>query len=411
MKTLIAVIFISNLVFVRLFFVSNMRPNTLQKRYVRSPHASNKFEEVENRAEEAKYTTSPFTETSTEINPTKFEPSRNWNLIVLASVPAVWGTYAPALKNLYSSAELTPPGFLFNFFSYSVSVLTLSGIPWLLQSRGLISGAQEIPKSDPDQQRLTLRAGRELGILLFIGSNIQVLGIQGTSAARAGLLVQLTTVFVPLLEAIAGRPLPTRLWVASLSALVGVLFVSISHPLELLQALATGQGLPEGSGLSQGDVLVSLSAVFYSLHVLRLGKYTSRVTSVDLARTKALTEWVLSLVVIAIALLQGSEELQVYLAALVQEPQRVAVSVLATTCIWNGAVTTAYTMWAQTFGQKSVRPTQANLVYSSQPVWGLALASLGLGESVDGHALLGCLILLTAACVAQWEEPGIPTLT
>lgn len=59
-------------------------------------------------------------------------------LLVLASVPLVWGTYAPSVKYMYEMGEdLSPPGLLFNFACYLVSALALAGAAWVNSVRVL----------------------------------------------------------------------------------------------------------------------------------------------------------------------------------------------------------------------------------------------------------------------------------
>ena len=60
---------------------------------------------------------------------------------------------------------------------------------------------------------------------------------------------------------------------------------------------------------------------------------------------------------------------------------------LATAVVWCGAVTCAYTIWAQSFGQRGVTAARATLVYTSQPVFS-ALFAFGLLHEVPTAATL-----------------------
>jgi drug/metabolite transporter (DMT)-like permease len=58
---------------------------------------------------------------------------------------------------------------------------------------------------------LLIRAGCELGGWLFLGSSLQIYGLQLISASRAAFLVQTTTIMVPLIESVLNkRKLPTN---------------------------------------------------------------------------------------------------------------------------------------------------------------------------------------------------------
>ena len=79
---------------------------------------------------------------------------------------------------------------------------------------------------------------------------------------------------------------------------------------------------------------------------------------------------------------------------------------LATAVVWCGAVTCAYTIWAQSFGQRGVPAARANLVYTSQPVFS-ALFAFGLLHEVPTAATLaggGLILIAVAAEVLAMDE-------
>ena len=108
----------------------------------------------------------------------------NDNIIVrygiLAMVPILWGTYTPIVKGLYSSIDqiAAPPPVLFNLFSFIISFFALSSTKLNNNNSKMI-----------DIKTNEIKAGIELGIYLFAGSFIQIIGIQQTSATRASILV------------------------------------------------------------------------------------------------------------------------------------------------------------------------------------------------------------------------------
>ena len=71
----------------------------------------------------------------------------------------------------------------------------------------------------------------------------QLQGLQRTNAAVAGFLVQLTTILVPLAEAVLlGRQLSPRLWAACSAAAAGLSVIS-SEALFATSNLALSRGL------------------------------------------------------------------------------------------------------------------------------------------------------------------------
>ena len=59
--------------------------------------------------------------------------------------------------------------------------------------------------------------------------------------------------------------------------------------------------------------------------------------------------------------------------------------------------TCAYTIWAQSFGQRGVAPSRANLIYTSQPVFSALFAFGLLGERPTAATVAGGGLILAAA--------------
>ncbi|CAM9723524.1 unnamed protein product [Ectocarpus sp. 8 AP-2014] len=329
----------------------------------------------------------------------------------------------------------SPPGLLFNFACYVVSVLTFAAVAGLNTARRHRTataggGRHEVeeeaelpPKEKALLNRYTARAGAELGLWLFLAGTVQarVWGLELTSASRAGFLVQLTTVIVPVLEAFFGRrKLKPQVWLACALATVGVALVSLGGILPpgadlfkyISGSLSATRLAPSGlwesvtSGNLRGDLLVACSALFYSLHVVRLGVHVSKLDTLSLARAKALSELGLSALSLVVAGFLGgqADNFARFLGALASKPDLLLV--FSAVVIWNGALTTAYAMWAQTRGQASVAPSEANLVYSLQPLWSVLFAAMLLKESFRGVEAAGAGLLLLSLFLVTTQTGG-----
>ena len=316
---------------------------------------------------------------------------------VLGIVPIIWGTYTPAVKSLYA-IEFPPPGLVFNLLSYIVSFATLSVTAQVVSSYDSSSSSNEDISSSSSA---SLTGGFELGMWLFFGSTAQVMGIQSTTAIKASILVQLTTVFVPLLESVLSstdkikRKLTPRLWLSCLLAFVSVVMIS-SNGASSLEGLLQFQ---------KGDLLIILSSLFYSMHVIRLGRYAAYVDPISLARSKAFSELVLSICTISFCVfLLGRQEFGEYVNKLWTDKDSTRWDVLGLTVLWNGMITTAATMYCQSYGQKKIRPTEANLIYTSQPVWAILFAYWFLHEQIDPAILPAVGLLFTSIGISVYEN-------
>jgi len=333
----------------------------------------------------------------------KENSSRAWSVAAALTVPIIWGTYSPVVKSIYSNAEvLAPPPILFNFLTYMVSFLTLN-----LAQKLFFPGKNAVVGSSKHEQTtfsspLELKAGAELGLWLFFGSTVQIMGIQSTSADRAAILVQLTTILVPLLDTILSkRTVPIRTWLSCVLALLGVSLVTLDGTSST--ALGLGLGHP-----NEGDMLVLLSACFYSMHVVRLGQTMSSsgdVSPVRLARIKSLTELTACVVTMLLFIPLAPERVTelVTFSSAAFDGSLPGFGLVVLSVLWNGCAATALTNSLQAFGQKEISPTKANLLYSTQPLWA-ALFSFGLlGEALEPIAIAGLVVLAGAVAVAARE--------
>ena len=196
-------------------------------------------------------------------------PDQVARTVALLAVPLAWGTYGPVVELAYGLPHPAP--------SPVLSILFVGVSAASLQLVGLASGGGDV---DNERRRLPeeplgseVRAGVELGLWLFLGSNIQLVGLQLTDAARAGFLVQLTTVIVPLVEALLlGRRLPPQLLAACAVATAGVTSIALGSG--ALDGFASSSA---ASSALRGDALIGCSALLYSAHVVRLGEFAAQI--------------------------------------------------------------------------------------------------------------------------------------
>lgn len=364
------------------------------------------------------------------------DKERALGILVLLSVPLSWGTYGPVVRYLY---ELQPPvpGFVFSATYYmvaSLSLLTLSSIQEnnSVDTSSLTGERDDTITNIEDEEttRLPIIGGLELGSYLFFANGLQILGLKTVPADRAGFLVQLTTVMVPVVQAaLSGNlksiPMPT--WTACLLAFGGVVIMGLDGKEAMLLNDSNGGLLSNlSSSLStftQGDLLIVLAAFVYTLHVVRLGKYAKETTPLKLAACKATTEACLSVGLVSLLLFLGDmtggdasgllgyaqhagREISTFFTTISQGlasgtvPTSALLPAIGAT-LWTGLVTCAYTIYAQSFGQRRVSPTEANLVYTVQPIftalfaWGLLGETLGPAGFV-GAAFIGSAVYTVA---------------
>ena len=319
----------------------------------------------------------------------------------LIAVPLAWGSYGPAVKLAYALPHVPPAPVLQALFqSVSFGGLLLAGV--------LKNGARDGADADDGTEdegvsfdMTTVRAGAELGLWLFLGQALQLQGLQRTDAAVAGFLVQLTTILVPLAESfLLGRQLSPRLWAACSAAAAGLSIIS-SEAL-----FADSGGAVAGSSVLIGDGLVAASALLYTTHVIRLGEYAGSIEPLPLARAKAGAQLSYGFLSILALSTSGAVEGGAFgWAGAISPPE---VQTLLLVMLWNGLVPSAFTTWAQTYGQAAVSPSAANVLYSFQPVWNAGIAATILHEQITPAELVGGAFIIVAAILAAGSESSEP---
>jgi len=236
-----------------------------------------------------------------------------------------------------------------------------------------------------------------------------------------------TTIFVPLVQATLEGSLssvPTRTWIACSLALAGIGAMGLDLDAVTKAGAATAGAFPllpvDLAGLTRGDAAIIGAALLYTMHVVRLGYWANRASPLNLASAKSIVQAVLSVGLVCILLGVGGEGAPSFSATGILSSAREAgremhhffddfsaawssksisalsLSKLVGATVWSGLIGTAYVLYAQSLGQQSVRPTDANLVYSLQPIFTALFAYILLGETMNKAGYVGGGLILSA---------------
>lgn len=310
-------------------------------------------------------------------------------LLVLSSVPVAFGCFAPAVQLAGSLSD--QQALMLQASTYGVAAANVGAVRVLRE--------RSVAISPP-----TWRAGVELGLWISVAATLEFLGLQRTTATRAGFLVRLSTIFVPVAEAILRRRWPTQLMTFALAgSFIGVLLMVLPASTPTLAACSTANALAAKGAVASsspcgrvllGDGLTALAALFYTGHILRLAELAPHCEPWALAMAKCATQLTWT-VVATVALTLGSGGSGTFLSALTTCPPRVWRIALFT-----GTVTCAFPMWAQAYGQQRVRASHASLLYATAPVWNAILSALLLGQFLGQRALVGACLLMVGMAVS-----------
>jgi len=206
------------------------------------------------------------------------------------------------------------------------------------------------------------------GMVLFIASAFQQVGIQYTTAGNAGFITTLSVVIVPFVLLIGWREWPRLL------AVLAVIMAGVGAYL-----LSTGGSFE----VQKGDAFELAGAVFWSLHFVILGKYALRFAPIQFAAGQFVVAGLLNL-----------------LTGLIWEPpffNGAMLGAVVYTAVFSVGIGYTLQVWAQRF----TPPTDAALILSLEAVFALLSGWLFLSETLTLIQFAGCALIFGGVLLTQ----------
>lgn len=316
----------------------------------------------------------------------------------LVSVPILWGTFTPSLKMLLDTRH-APPVILTNLVSHFIGTAAL-GLLWALEA---LQRRQCIPVPDSDADcakapRRAAMASCELGVYLFFGQLLQLIGLTGTSATTNAILVQSSVVVVPLLEGMEScdAPLGRHFFrvLPSLLALGGIAMITIvPHLLEARGAHAP----PDHDQDTAFGIACSIGAAMsYAMHTVRLSAY-GEVNATVQATGQVATNAFLDLVALLACIIF---EVGGNSTRWLRHANANAIHRLFTAAAWNGVMIVGATTWAMSYAQRSIRASTAALAYAMEPLFACIFSAIVLKDSIGFVQIAGGALIVSANVIA-----------
>jgi drug/metabolite transporter (DMT)-like permease len=341
----------------------------------------------------------------------------------LVSVPITWGTFTPALKLLQEDSS--PPAALLNVGVHGVGAVALLGLfafqtasrptqdPLPMNEVTTIEPQSVDAQGDANKRMRAVRASVELGLLLFLGQILWIVGLEGISATESAVLVESAVVLVPLF---VRRPPDVPVWKhwgPSVIAMLGIsLLVGIGGEPAVAEPLLSGNpqigdassslaaATFDASTAAEAPMAVAISflaAASFAGHTTRTGEYDDVGST-----TQALGQILVATILDAVYLLASSLEATTTWLSSATWPQLYELLLVAG---WCGVVICGFATWAQSYAQKVYSNTQAALAYALEPVFAAAFAAFVVDEHLGSlQAAGGALVVLANLVATNTEE-------
>ncbi|MBB6480991.1 DMT family transporter [Spirochaeta isovalerica] len=282
--------------------------------------------------------------------------------ILLILTSAIWGFAFVA--QLVGMDHIGP--YLYNAIRFALGSLSL--MPLILFFG---KNRREAYKSSGLNRKGVLIAGIAAGTVLFLGASLQQVGLQYTTAGKAGFITGLYVILVPILGiALSHRTgLPT--WIGAFFAAAGLYLISVKG----------------GFQIGRGDLLILACSLFFAIHVLTIDHFSRKIDPL-----------VLSAIQFAVCSFYS------FAVAVFREPIILEDILQATIPILYGglgSVGIAYTL--QVVAQKDAPPAHSAIIMSLESVFAVIGGIIFLAEGMSLRGYIGCGLMLLGMLASQWD--------
>lgn len=286
------------------------------------------------------------------------------NAFMLILTAFIWGTAFVAQS--VGMDYLGP--FTFNGVRSLIGGVALIPCIWLLQK---LNDKSE-PVTEERNRKDLLIGGISCGVLLFAASSLQQVGIQYTTAGKAGFITAFYIVFVPVLGIFLGKKIGWKVWTAVILALAGLYFLCIT----------------EKFTIGKGDIFLFACALVFSLHILVIDYFSPKVEGVKMSCIQFLVCGIISLPFMF----------------LLETPRMGAIVDAAWPLLYAGVLSCGVAYTLQIIGQKNVNPAIASLILSLESCFSVLAGWVILGEKLSVRESIGCILMFAAIILAQLPD-------
>ena len=215
-------------------------------------------------------------------------------------------------------------------------------------------------------------SGLFTGLIVFLASSFQQVGLIETTAAKAAFITGLYIVFVPIMGIFLKRHIGMSSWFGAVIAVIGLYFLCVTN----------------NFSISYSDLLELGSAFFFAIQIILIDIFSKKFDTLKLAFFQFITCSVLSLIT----------------ATLFENITMNGILQAAIPILYGGifSVGIAYTL--QIFAQKNAEPTHAAIIMSMESVFATIGGFLVLNEYLSLRAIFGCILMFTGMIICQMKS-------
>jgi len=279
--------------------------------------------------------------------------------LIMLLAAAIWGFAFVAQRE---GMETMGP-FLFNAARFFIGSAVLFPLVWYLSKKN------KTPTNKETSTKKLLIAGTIAGLFLFLASSFQQVGIQYTTAGKAGFITGLYIFFVPLIGIFFGQRTGSGTWLGAFIAVIGLYLLSIN----------------DDFSIARGDLLQLICAVFFAAHILVVGYVAKRMDPLKLSLIQYFVSGVLSFfIAIAIEVITWQMIVDTAIPLLYAAIMSIGVG---------------YTL--QVVAQQHAKSSHAAIILGLEGAFAVLGGWLILDENLSTRGLIGCGLMLSGMFLSQ----------
>jgi drug/metabolite transporter (DMT)-like permease len=269
--------------------------------------------------------------------------------LALVGVTTVWGSTFVLTKDVLEQ----------------ISVLDFLSIRFAIGAVALfIVAPSAVGRLKPSE----IQQGSALGVLYGVAQVLQTLGLDRSPATVTGFVTGMYVVLTPLFAAVLFKERIGRtLWLAVAASTVGLAFLSLN-----------------GLAVSSGVVLVFSSTFLYALHILGLGRWSTRSNALGLAIVQ------MTVVCLVCSLTTAPDGISTPRGALPWASM-----------LYMAVICGALGILGQTWAQAHISSTRTAVIMTMEPVSAALFALFIGGESLTGRMVVGGGFVLAAMYLVE----------
>jgi len=273
-------------------------------------------------------------------------------LLLLAAM--IWGMGYVARR----IGSLEAPPFTFNGLRFLIGAVVL--IPPLL-----IGGFKRHLRLNE------VYAGIITGFCLFVGTNLQQIGLKWTDAGKAGFITGLYVVLVPIIGIFLGRKVNIFNTIGALFALSGLVFLSPWQE----------------ATFNRGDLIMVLCSMVFAVYIILVGKFSPECSSLGFSFITFTSCGILSLI-----------------PGLFEKSQWETINAVMLPLLYSGLFAVGIGYSLQVAAQRFTLPSHAAVIMSLEAVFAAIFGWIILKEGLSLRELIGCIFMFSGFIIVQADK-------